>query len=49
MMAEYAEALILVWNGESPGSANMLKEAISRGLVVFEKRVPPGLRTATRP
>lgn len=38
-MAEYADALILVWDGESRGSANMLSEATKRGLKVHEQVV----------
>lgn len=37
-MAEYADALLLVWDGESRGSANMLKEATARHLRVFVYR-----------
>lgn len=35
-MAEYAEALILVWDGKSKGSANMLKNALKRGIAIHE-------------
>jgi hypothetical protein len=35
-MAEYAEALILVWDGQSKGSANMLQEAKKRGLKIYQ-------------
>lgn len=35
-MAEYADALILVWNGRSPGSANMLRTAKIHGLKIYE-------------
>lgn len=38
-MAQYAEALILVWNGTSPGSRNMLEAAQKHGLKIFEFRV----------
>ena len=31
-MAEYADALILIWDGKSRGSASMLKEAEKQGL-----------------
>lgn len=37
-MAQYADALILVWDGKSKGSANMLKEAKKRYLKIFEVR-----------
>ena len=35
-MAEYADALILVWDGQSKGSANMLNHAVACGLRVYE-------------
>lgn len=38
-MAEYADALILVWNGASKGSANMLAEAKRIQLQIYEKIV----------
>lgn len=38
-MAVYADALILVWDGKSPGSANMLKTAEKHGLKIFQKIV----------
>ena len=38
-MAEYADALVLIWDGESRGSKNMLEEATKRGLRVVEVRV----------
>lgn len=38
-MAEYAEALILVWDGTSKGSANMLRTARKLGLKIHEKVV----------
>ncbi len=34
-MAEYAEALIAIWDGVSKGTAHMIKEAEKRGLRVF--------------
>lgn len=34
-MADYAEALIAIWDGVSPGTLNMIREATSRGLKVF--------------
>lgn len=33
-MAEYADALIAFWDGESPGTKNMIAEATKRGLNV---------------
>lgn len=38
-MADYADALVLVWDGRSMGSANMKKEAEKRGLKVHERLV----------
>lgn len=35
-MADYANALILVWNGTSRGSAHMLQEAKRRHLKIYE-------------
>lgn len=35
-MANYADALILVWNGTSRGSAHMKKKAEERGLRIYE-------------
>ncbi len=35
-MAKYADALILVWDGKSKGSANMLKHAQDRGLRIHQ-------------
>lgn len=34
-MADYADALIAIWDGESRGTANMIEEAEKRGLKVF--------------
>lgn len=34
-MAEYADALIAVWDGQSPGTANMLKNAAKHDLITF--------------
>lgn len=35
-MAEYGDALLLIWDGESRGSSNMRKEALNQGLPVYE-------------
>lgn len=35
-MAKYANALLLLWDGESPGSKNMKKEAEKENLLFFE-------------
>lgn len=37
-MAEYADALIAVWDGESRGTKNMIEEATKRNLQVYVKR-----------
>lgn len=37
-MAEYADALIAIWDGKSRGTANMIEEAEKRGLKVFVYR-----------
>lgn len=41
-MAAYADALVLVWDGKSRGSASMLAEAKKKGLKVFVKVIRPG-------
>jgi hypothetical protein len=38
-MAHYAEALILVWNGVSRGSAHMLLTAQKLGLKIYEVKI----------
>lgn len=35
-MAKYADALLLIWNGESPGSKDMLNKMRVRGKPVYE-------------
>jgi hypothetical protein len=35
-MAQYADALILVWDGKSKGSADMKRKAQQRGLKIYE-------------
>lgn len=35
-MAEYADALLLIWDGESKGSANMKKEMQKLGKPIYE-------------
>jgi len=35
-MAEYADALLLIWNGKSKGSKNMLMNAKKMGLLIKE-------------
>lgn len=39
MMAEYAEALIAVWDGESKGTKNMIEEARKRNLKVYVEMI----------
>jgi len=34
-MAEYADALIAIWDGESRGTANMIQEAKNKNLKVY--------------
>lgn len=34
-MAAYADALVAVWNGTSPGTADMIRRAESHGLLVW--------------
>ena len=34
-MAEYADALIAIWDGSSPGTRNMINEAAKRGLKLY--------------
>lgn len=42
-MAEYADALIAVWDGESRGTKNMIELASARGLLVFVYRFNGGV------
>ena len=37
-MANYADALVALWDGVSRGTANMIEEAKKKGLVVFVYR-----------
>lgn len=46
-MAEYAEALILVWDGTSKGSADMLAKAKKKGLLIEEYIVKDGIVLST--
>lgn len=41
-MAEYADALICIWDGSSSGSKNMIEEAQARDLKVLIKHVNCG-------
>jgi hypothetical protein len=38
-MAEYAEALIAIWDGKSRGTLNMIKEATKRELSVYVMQI----------
>lgn len=40
-MARHAEAVILIWDGTSRGSADMLRAAGEAGLVVYERVLAP--------
>lgn len=40
-MAEYADALIAVWDGKSRGTKNMIEEAKKRGLKVYVSQPSP--------
>lgn len=40
VMAENADALVLVWDGVSPGSKSMREIALSKKLLLYEKIVP---------
>lgn len=42
LMTSKADALVLVWDGKSPGSADVLERARSKGLRVFEWRADLG-------
>lgn len=35
-MAKYADALFIIWDGQSRGSANMIKQAKENNLTIFE-------------
>lgn len=38
-MAQYADGLIAIWDGSSPGTANMIRHAVRCGLKVYVHRV----------
>ena len=38
-MAEYADALLLIWDGKSPGSRNMREEMKKLGKKIYEVKV----------
>lgn len=37
-MADYADALVAIWDGQSPGTRNMIQEALGRKMPVFVYR-----------
>ena len=39
LMADYADALIAIWDGSSSGTKNMINEATKRGLKVHVQRI----------
>lgn len=40
-MADYAEALIAIWDGKSPGTRDMISRARKRGLKIYIHKVKP--------
>jgi hypothetical protein len=46
-MAKYANALILVWDGESKGSKSMKRHAENEGILIFEKIISQEVLTET--
>jgi hypothetical protein len=38
-MARYADALIAIWDGKSPGTKNMIDKATKEGLKVYVKKM----------
>lgn len=44
-MAEYADALIAIWDGKSKGTKNMIDQAMAKGMPVYIERTdqPTGL------
>lgn len=47
-MADYGQALVAIWDGESRGTKNMIEEAQKRGLVVFVALIPRILSSQIR-
>lgn len=43
-MAEYADALVAVWDGQSTGTADMIKKAYKKGLLVWIQESTSGRR-----
>jgi hypothetical protein len=39
VMAEFGDALIAIWDGQSTGTANMIKQATEKGLQVHVERI----------
>jgi hypothetical protein len=40
-MAEYGDALVALWDGQSKGTGNMIKQARERGLRVYVHSITP--------
>lgn len=38
-MAERADALVAIWDGESPGTRDMIKKALQEGLDIYVKQL----------
>ena len=39
-MADYADALIAIWDGKSKGTKNMIDQATAKGMPVYVHRIP---------
>ena len=46
-MARYADALVAVWDGQTPGTRSMIQAAQRRGLKVFVYSVRPAIVAGT--
>jgi hypothetical protein len=42
-MADYADALVLIWDGTSGGSKDMMERALAKGLPVYTFDVVKGV------
>lgn len=47
-MVKEGDALLLIWNGKSPGSKNILNQALKAGLPVYELQVIASTETFIR-
>lgn len=47
-MVDKGDALLLIWNGKSPGSRNVLSQALKAGLPVYELQVIASTETFIR-